>query len=257
MEYLIQKKKNSDTVLIKQLFYKRDSVNKKLFPLYNERNLIDSSFIVQNQDSYVAAEMLWLFIQVKNIAFPSLENLYNNFSRRIKESYAGKKIHNEVEKEKNIFIGSDAKNFIAIDSKGDTIRLADYKNKKYVLLDFGASWCAPCRRMIPELKKEYAKYDTAIEIISIADQEEVEDWYKAIKEDDVKWPQIIENKKMMPIKPDGQTINDLYFIDLIPSLILVDKESQIIGKYGGFYSGGTLLDLKNKLKAIFEVHQSN
>jgi thiol-disulfide isomerase/thioredoxin len=252
VQYKNQKDNELDLYKLSALLQKRDSFSWLMDHHVRIKASMDSEFIVQNPNSYVAADML-AHSSYTWIAFPSLDILYDRFSKYIQQSFPGKMIKHEIDKEKQIYVGSHAKKFISIDSKGDTIRLTDYKGKKYVLLDFGASWCAPCRRIIPDLKKEYAKYDTAFEIISIANQDQEDDWHKAIRDDKLEWPQIIENKKIMPIEPTGITISEMYYIDKTPSLILIDRESQIIGKYGGFYYSKSdyLLDLVQKLSEIF------
>jgi thiol-disulfide isomerase/thioredoxin len=250
-QYRDLKKNKSDSATLKIALQKWNMYTDSAILIYKRKYILDSTFIIENPNSYVAADMLSR-ASVEWIAFPSLESLYVKLPERIKQSFPGQKIKYEIDKGKYISVGSLANNFIATDSKGDTIRLADYKGKKYVLLDFGASWCSPCRHLIPELKKEYDKYDTALEIISIANQDQEEDWRKAIADDKMEWPQIIENKKMMPIEPSGKTITDMYYVDGIPALILIDKNLKIIGKYGGFYGSkySYFLDLKKELNKI-------
>jgi thiol-disulfide isomerase/thioredoxin len=221
-----------------------EKLNKTLFQ-------IDSGFIKNNPDSYVSAE--WLYYQnASQLSFLSFQDMYGNLSERIKQSFPGKKIKFEIEKEKNMAVGTPVQLFTAIDSKGDTIRLADYKNKKYVLLDFGASWCSPCRQIIPSLKKEYSKYLSSLEIISIANQDEEDQWWKAVADDKLEWPQIIENSKKRPLEPVSGSISDSYYISTIPSLILIDKNLRIIGKYGGFFASKPdyIVELDQKLKEL-------
>ena len=185
------------------------------------------------------------------IAFPSLDSLYSKFPEYIKQSFPGKSIKLDIDRDKALAVGNDAKLFIAIDSKGDTIKLSNYRTRKYVLLDFGASWCSPCRSIIPLLKKHYATYSSQLEIVSIANQNEENDWRKAI-EDSTKWPQIIENNNLKPIEPSTSSISDMYYISTIPSLILLDKDLKIVGKYGGFYYSNTayMRDLELKLAEV-------
>jgi thiol-disulfide isomerase/thioredoxin len=251
--YKNEKKNKTDSIRLAFLLQKKDSTSVILERLYKNKAYMDSIFIIENPNSYVAADMLSQS-GVSWIAFPSLESLYAKFPVYIQQSFPGKRIKFEIDREAAIPINSDAKPFTAIDSKGDTIQLASYKRKKYVLLDFGASWCSPCRAIIPWLKKEWVKYDTALEIISIANQDEEDDWRKAIKDDQMRWPQIIENKNKKPIEPATGSISDMYYVNTIPSLILIDKNLKIIGKYGGFYYSPSayLLDLQKKLKDIFQ-----
>ena len=229
----------------------KDSTWALLEKLYRKKAQIDSVFIIENAHSYVAADMI-AHSGVSWIAFPSLDSLYSKFPEYIKQSFPGKSIKLDIDRDKALAVGGDAKLFIAIDSKGDTIKLSDYRTRKYVLLDFGASWCSPCRSIIPLLKKHYATYSSQLEIVSIANQNEVNDWRKAIVEDSTKWPQIIENNNLMPIEPVTSSISDMYYISTIPSLILIDRDLKIIGKYGGFYYSNTayMRDLELKLAEV-------
>jgi thiol-disulfide isomerase/thioredoxin len=235
------------------------ALNKRIDSLYQTINYldkkymsIDSGFIVNHPESYVSADLLSQ-ANSRWISFPSLTHLYNNFPRYIQDSYYGKKIKNKINREMHTSIGSIAKDFVALDDKGDTVSLHKYKGKKYVLLDFGASWCSPCRAIIPTLKEEYAKYFPDFTIVSIADQKAYNEWLNFIKKDPVPWPQIFENDHHLPVYPVHNTIAGEYYINSLPSLILIDKNSRIIGKFGGFYSSGPayMSDLKKQLAGIF------
>lgn len=228
-----------------------DSLNFLFKNLRREWFSIDSGFIADHPDSYISAYLLtganssWL-------SMASLIQLYNNFPDSIENSYSGMKIKFALAQEAHTSIGSEAKNFISVDYQGDTIHLDSYKGKKYVLLDFGASWCVPCRKIIPLLKDEYKKYDTAFTIISISKQDNYKDWVTAVKEDSVEWPQIFENKNHMPIYPPHKTINDSYYISGYPSLILIDKNFKIIWKYGDFYSSNSTSSLKKQIEGALK-----
>jgi thiol-disulfide isomerase/thioredoxin len=251
-EYRIEKNNKSTIDRLSFLKQMKDSIRVLLDKLYKNKAHIDSVFIIENPNSYVAADML-AHSGISWIAFPSLDSLYSKFPDYIKQSFPGKSIKLDIDREKAISVGSDAKLFIAIDNKGDTIKLSNYRTRKYVLLDFGASWCRPCRSIIPLLKKYYATYSSKFEIVSIANQDEENDWRKAIVEDNPAWPQIIENKILKPIEPANSSISDMYYISTIPSLILIDKQLKIIGKYGGFYYSNIayMHDLELKLAEIF------
>jgi thiol-disulfide isomerase/thioredoxin len=251
-EYRIEKNNKSTTGRLSFLKLMKDSTSDLLDKLYKKKATIDSVFIIENPDSYVAADML-AHSRVSWIAFPSLDTLYSRFPDYIKQSFPGKSIKLDIDREKADAVGNDAMLFMAVDNKGDTIKLSNYKTRKYVLLDFGASWCRPCREIIPLLKKYYTTYSSRLEIVSIANQNEENDWRKAIMEDSTEWPQIIENSNLKPIEPTNSSISDMYYISGIPSLILIDKQLKIIGKYGGFYYSNAryMRDLEQKLAEIF------
>lgn len=248
--YIYSKEHGSDSLAI---IRRIDSVKNILTELRNKINDQDSDFIARNNNSYVSAELL-SHAKVDWLSFRSFKALYGTFTKRIQQSIPGKRIIHEIEKEESTPIGGRAKDFTAIDSRGDTVRLSNFKGKKIVLLDFGASWCVPCVNIIPYLKKDYEKYNASLEIISINQEDNKGKWKDFLKKEAMNWPQIIDNKSNYPISPRDQTITNLYHIDLIPALILIDRRSKIAAKYGSFYFSprAYLPALDKKIKSILK-----
>lgn len=110
--------------------------------------------------------------------------------------------------------------------EGKTIALSDYAGKdKYVLVDFWASWCPPCRADMPLLVKAYAKYkNKGFEIVGVSLDNEKEKWEKGIKDLKIIWPQ------MSDLKGWESELSDAYGVSSIPSTVLLDKEGKIIAK---------------------------
>lgn len=104
---------------------------------------------------------------------------------------------------------------------GSVKKLSDYVGKgKYILADFWASWCGPCRREIPNIKRVYDKFHgDKFDVVSIAVWDKVEDTQNAIAEEGLDWNQII----------DGQRIpTELYGIEGIPELVLFAPDGTIL-----------------------------
>ena len=92
---------------------------------------------------------------------------------------------------------------------------------KYILIDFWASWCAPCRKEIPNIKKQYAKYaDKGFEVISISIDKKKADWEKALKEEQLKWPNFL----------DETGVAQLYKVRAVPTMYLIDAEGRMVGE---------------------------
>ncbi|PZX59490.1 MULTISPECIES: TlpA disulfide reductase family protein [Hydrotalea] len=234
-----------------------DSMHKKINQLEAKRNLefnnginIDKTFITFHKNSILSAILLYNF---KNewISLTEIRHLFNQLSNKIKLTSVGKKIEKKITMALNDQL-IPAKLFTAIQRNGDTIHLSDFKYK-YILLDFNASWCIPCRQIIPKLKKLYEKYNDKLVILSISNQTDKKDWIKAIQEDKISWPCILENDENPILSPIGQSITKMYGIQTFPSLILINDDLKVVGWYGNFYQSKQdfLLELKNKLRYSF------
>ncbi|NPA35936.1 MAG: AhpC/TSA family protein [Chlorobi bacterium] len=118
-------------------------------------------------------------------------------------------------------IGSTAPDFMFMDKNGKKITLSSYKGR-YILIDFWASWCKPCRRENPYTVEAYRKFrNKGFEILGISLDDDTNSWKRAIKEDNLTWPQFND--------PDGM-VAKIYGINSIPSSFLIDKDGKIIAK---------------------------
>lgn len=110
--------------------------------------------------------------------------------------------------------------------QGDPIKLSDVAGKgKYVLLDFWASWCGPCRREMPKLVEAYAQYkDKDFEIVGLSLDRDAEAWIKGIEQLGITWPQ------MSDLKYWDSESSKQYAVRSIPHLMLLDKEGTIIAR---------------------------
>jgi len=106
------------------------------------------------------------------------------------------------------------------------ISISDYAGKgKYVLLDFWAAWCGPCRNTNPRVVELYKRYkDKGFEIVGISLDQSKEAWVKAIKDDNITWPQ------MSDLKYWQSAAAKMYSVSTIPHMILLGKDGKIIAK---------------------------
>lgn len=138
----------------------------------------------------------------------------------------------------NVQIGKVAPGFALPDTAGVSVSLSDFRGK-YVLLDFWASWCPPCRRENPNVVKAFNEYkDKNFTIVGISLDKDKSKWLKAIADDNLTWTHLSD------LKYWDSEIPALYGVRGIPSNVLLDPDGVIIAK------NITGEDLHKKLKEV-------
>ena len=119
--------------------------------------------------------------------------------------------------------GNPAPDFTFQTQKGKALSIKKLKGKM-IVLDFWASWCGPCRKEIPNVKKYYAEYkDKGVQFLSVSIDAKKDAWTKALKEEQMPW--------MQGWTPDaGKAVMNTYQFGGIPFIILIDKDGNIYRK---------------------------
>lgn len=226
---------------------KNAAIRVRLAPYFAAMDAADYIYFEAHPQSYVTAYMMRF--HVSDLTLDSLELFYGRLGTALQQTMYGKYILQEIEKLRSGSPGSIAKDFATTDIYGYKISLADYKGK-YVLLDFWASWCVPCRKGNPHMKELYAKYkDSGIEFIGIADDDRAEaKWKEAVTKDGIGvWKHVRRGLKYEKgVFDRSADINDNFGIHTLPTKILIDTKGVIIGRYGEEEK-----ELTAKLKEIF------
>ncbi|BDD03654.1 TlpA disulfide reductase family protein [Aureibacter tunicatorum] len=130
----------------------------------------------------------------------------------------------QVENSKKLAIGSKAPNFTLPQPDGKKLSLSDFEGQ-YVLIDFWASWCPPCRKANPHLVSLYDEYHSkGIEFIGVSLDKDKDKWEQAITDDKLTWPQVSD------LKYFNSEVAKEYQVNSIPSTFLLDKDGKIIAK---------------------------
>ncbi len=174
-----------------------------------------------NGNCFVSAYILAGMMQ--NAPLEILQELYGKFSDEVKTGYYGKLIAGQISHLEKIAVGAIAPNFTVMTPAGDTISLHSIPGK-VKLVDFWASWCAPCRKENPNLVKLYEEYRTkGFEVFSVSLDTDKAAWEKAIQDDGLPWKQGSELLQVPQVAI-------LYAIKAIPHTILLDENNRIIAK---------------------------
>ncbi|MFC1224786.1 redoxin domain-containing protein [Pedobacter sp. BG31] len=192
--------------------------------LDNEIILQQFNFIDGHPRSYVSLLTLGQLARTsKNL--PRVEQSFAKLATVLKMMPEAKEIIRRITEGKKITVGMTAKDFIQNDINGNPIRLSSYRNK-YVLVDFWASWCLPCREENPNVLAVYHQYKEkkfTVLSVSIDVLANKANWLNAIKEDQLPWTQVSDLKK-------ENEAAKLYGITSIPSNVLIDPNGTIIAK---------------------------
>ncbi|PRD52007.1 TlpA disulfide reductase family protein [Sphingobacterium gobiense] len=250
---LMSNRENSDPAVVEAARKKLDEVQAKMAPYSKQLNTIQDSIVQVFPGGFTAAQQL--MHRLSDLPLSEAEAAYNTLSAGAKMSVNGRYIAEKLIGKRKGSVGAKAPQFAGKELRGEQLRLSDYRGQ-YVLLDFWASWCVPCRKGNPHLLDLYASYkDKGFEIIGIAsDDGKKEAWKKAVEDDQIGiWKHVLSGQDMEKRRRGEKNelyIGGQYGIATLPTKILIDPKGVIIGRYGS--DGGTDDDLDRKLAEIFE-----
>ncbi len=218
--------------------------------LLGEIKNIQLKYAISNPHSYVSAELINFYSG--NLPIDSLKMLYAGLDPIIKESFYGLGIQKKIRSIKIMVDSGDiAPGFSSENSDGNVLSLNQFKGKT-VLLDFGAGWCVPCKKEIPEVKRIFEKYHSkGLEIIGISLDKDKTSWKENIENEKLNWHHIYVGLDNIGTKG---SISESYHVQPIPAYILIDENGIIIDRYrGADKNDKNLIDLEGKLETLLST----
>ncbi|UGU14728.1 AhpC/TSA family protein [Sinomicrobium kalidii] len=234
-ELYIAARKKEDKEAADKYKEELEELKLKMEPFREQMDSVTDKYIAGHPGSYVSAYLMSM--KVAGYGLEKSTVIYDQMPPEIQGGFYGTSVKKQLEKLKKASPGAEAALFTATDINGEELKLEDYRGQ-YVLLDFWASWCVPCRKGNPHLLKIYEKYrGKGFEIIGISDDDSnPEAWHKAVEEDGIGvWKHVLRGLKVdrsEGYKVLDKGISENYDIHFLPTKILIDPKGIIIGRYG-------------------------
>jgi peroxiredoxin len=182
------------------------------------------NFIRTHPKSPMSAHILNNDLNNANIPLSEVEESLSYLDPSMKQNSNVKAVQKRIDDKRGTMVGYTATNFSQADPNGKMVQLTDFRGK-YVLVDFWASWCRPCRMENPNVVAAFNKYKAkGFTVLGVSMDSNREAWLAAVQQDMLAWTQLSD------LKGWGNEVGKLYGVTGIPANYLIDKDGKIIAK---------------------------
>jgi peroxiredoxin len=201
-----------------------NALMKQLNTMQEELIVLAKDVITKNNDKYLSALLLENNLATQTITAEEGKAYFEKFTDKIKQTRAGKSIEKIVKAATEVVIGKPAPDFSAPSPEGKTISLKESLGK-VTIIDFWASWCAPCRQENPNVVALYNElHEKGLNIIGVSLDKDGDKWKEAIAKDGLTWAQI-SNLKFWQ-----EPIAEQYNVKSIPATFILDENGIIVAR---------------------------
>ncbi|PKO98380.1 MAG: alkyl hydroperoxide reductase [Bacteroidetes bacterium HGW-Bacteroidetes-8] len=190
-----------------------------------EQEAATLAFIKSNPSSVISLDAI-IALGGSIPDYQKVAPLYEALTSDVKNSTAGKAFAASLDKMKLTMVGAIAPEFTQNDPNGNPVKLSDFRGK-YVLIDFWASWCGPCRAENPNVVKAFNEFkDKGFTVlgVSLDNEQGRQNWLNAIEKDGLTWTQVSD------LKYWNNEVSTMYGIRSIPQNLLLDPNGKILAK---------------------------
>jgi peroxiredoxin len=202
---------------------KAKKIEQKFDQISDDQKTVSLAYVDQNSDNVLGPYLVWGTLAY-DLSIEELTALANKFSPEIEKSIYVQQINNHIATLNKVAIGQPFTDIVLEDPDGNIKKLSELKGK-LVLVDFWASWCAPCRRENPNVVALYNDFkDKDFEIFGVSFDSNGDKWIKAIKDDGLAWYHVSD------LKGWKSEAGKQYGVRAIPHTVLISPEGIILEK---------------------------